>query len=62
MLNQEIKQIQNLMHHEEQLADKAGSPELVAAHEHVAMLYKAELNVLRKKRAASVAEMLGNLG
>jgi hypothetical protein len=58
MFDQEIKQIQNLILDEERLGGKAGSPEIAAAHRQVAMRYKTALNVIRRRRAAEVAEML----
>jgi hypothetical protein len=58
MFDQEIKRIQNLIHVEEKLGGKAGSPEIAAAHRQVAKLYKTALNVVRRRRAAAVAEML----
>lgn len=43
---------------EEKLAGEATTSDIALAHHQVAMLYKSELAVLRKRRAASVSEIL----
>lgn len=47
---------------EERMASDAISPELALAHRQVAMIYQSELSMMRRKRSASVSEMLADLG
>ena len=46
---------------EERLAREACSPDIATAHQQLAMLYKAELAVERKRRARAVGEALAEL-
>lgn len=54
-------QIERRIVHEEQLANKAISPDLAFAHRQVARLYKNKLAISRRKRAATTGQMLADI-
>jgi hypothetical protein len=61
MLDQQIRRYQARIAEEEQLADQAKSSEGALAHLQAAMIYKSELAIIRKKRAANLSEMLAQI-
>lgn len=58
----ELQRFEKRIAQEEKLAREAISAELAQAHRQVAMLYKTELAIIRRKRVATVGEMLADLG
>jgi hypothetical protein len=47
---------------EEKLAAQAPTPDAALAHSQAAMLYRVELSVMRRRRAANVSELLSSIG
>lgn len=55
------RQIERRIDLEEQLANKAISPDLALAHRQVARLYKNKLAISHRKRVATVGQMLAEI-
>lgn len=55
------QQIGRRIAHEDKLASEATSADLALAHRQIAMLYKSELAIIRRKRAATVGETLAQI-
>lgn len=62
MLERHIKRCEARIAEEERLARKATSPERALAHLQAAMVYRSEVAIIRGRRAATVGEMLAELG
>jgi hypothetical protein len=58
MLDLQIRRYEKRIIEEEKLAREARSSETALAHQQVAMLYKTELAIVRKKRAMTVGQTL----
>lgn len=58
MFGQQISRYEKQIEAEEKLADAALTPEIALAHHQVAMLYKTELSIVRRKRAVELADTL----
>ncbi len=61
MLKGQIERYEKRIVDEEKLADEAISADSALAHRQVAMLYKGELAILRRSRAATVGEELAKI-
>jgi hypothetical protein len=57
----QIDRCQKRMAFEERFAREASSPDLAVVRQQAAMLYRAELTMLRSKRARAVGEMLADI-
>jgi len=62
MLDRYIERYQQRLAEEEELAKLAATPEAALAHSQAAMLYRIELSIIRKRRAANVSETLASIG
>lgn len=61
MLETRMNTFQQRIAQEERLAREAGSADIATAHHQLAMLYKAELAVERKRRARAVGQTLAEI-
>jgi hypothetical protein len=61
MLDSQIRRYETRILEEEKLASEARSSENALAHHQVAMLYKSELAIVRRKRASTVGETLAEI-
>jgi len=61
MLELQIGRYERRIAEEEALARNAVSPDIALAHRQVAMLYKAELAIIRGKRVAVFGETLAEV-
>jgi hypothetical protein len=61
MLDGQIRRYENRIVEEEKLAREALSSESALAHQQVAMLYKTELAIVRRKRASTRGETLAEI-
>jgi hypothetical protein len=61
MLDSQIRRYENRILEEEKLVREARSSESALAHQQVAMLYKTELAIVRRKRASTVGETLAGI-
>ena len=61
MLDGQIRRYETRIMEEEQRAREVRSSESALAHQQVAMLYKTELAIVRRKRAAAVGQTLAEI-
>ena len=61
MLELQIGRYEKRIAQEEHLAREADSPDIALAHHQIAMLYKSELAIMRRRRVAAVGEMLAEI-
>jgi hypothetical protein len=61
MLDGIIRRYELRFAEEKRLAEEAGKPDISLAHHQLAMLYKTELTIMRRKRAVTVAETLAQI-
>lgn len=61
MLDGQIRRYERRIADEERLAREALTPDIAVAHHQTAMLYRTELAIVRKRRAASVGETLAKI-
>jgi hypothetical protein len=61
MFDGQIRRYENRIVEEEKLAREARSSESALAHLQVAMLYKSELAIVRRKRASERGETLAEI-
>jgi hypothetical protein len=61
MLTGQIGRYEKRIAEEERLASEAVSSDLALAHRQAAMLYRSELAILRKRRAANVSQTLAEI-
>lgn len=62
MPEQQIARYEKRIAEEEKLAGEAGAPSLALAHRQAAMLYRAELALVRSRRAAALGDMIAGAG
>jgi hypothetical protein len=61
MFDSQIRRYENRIVEEEKLARQARSSEIALAHQQVAMVYKTELAIVRRKRASTRGETLADI-
>ena len=61
MLDGQIRRYERRIADEERLAREAGTSDIAIAHQQTAMLYRTELAIVRKRRAAAVGETLADI-
>ncbi|MEJ5978150.1 hypothetical protein WG901_15970 [Novosphingobium sp. PS1R-30] len=61
MLDAQMTSFERRIAQEERLAREASSRDVATAHDQLAMLYKAELAVERKRRARAVSQTLAEI-